>query len=369
VGEGGERRLRSLDVFRGLTMAGMAIVNNPGDWNAVYWPLLHAEWHGWTPTDLIFPFFLFIVGVAIPCGSAEGRSWPRILRRTAVIIGLGWFLAGFPFFRVATWRIPGVLPRIGLCYLVAAALVRVAGPERRDVRRASILATTILLAGYWILLTWVPVPGGAAGDLSPSGNLGAWLDRTVLGGHLWRKDWDPEGLLSTLPASATTLLGVLAGVAIGSGASPRAVVRGLSAWGLSGVLAGLAWHVVFPINKALWTSSYVLFTGGMAAAALAGCYAWVDAAPTARSHRWSEPLVALGRNALALFILSGLVAKTLIYVKWPDPAQSLGGWLYVSGFAPFGPPKLASLAFAVAHLVALWGLLWWLHRRRLYWTA
>ena len=350
-------------------MAGMVIVNNPGDWNAVYWPLLHAEWHGWTPTDLIFPFFLFIVGVAIPFGSAEGRSWPRILRRTAVIIGLGWFLAGFPFFRLATWRIPGVLPRIGLCYLAAAALVRVAGPERRHVRRASILATTILLAGYWILMTWVPVPGGAAGDLSPSGNLGAWLDRTLLAGHLWRRDWDPEGLLSTLPAIATTLLGVLAGLAVHDGSSPRRLVRGLALWGLAGVLCGLAWHQAFPINKALWTSSYVLFTGGIAAAALAACYAWVDAVPTERSRRWSEPLVALGRNALLLFVVSGLVGKTLIYLKWPDPIQPLGSWLYAMAFAPLAPPKVASLAFAIAHLVALWALLLALHRRRLYFAA
>jgi len=350
-------------------MAAMVIVNNPGDWNAVYWPLLHAEWHGWTPTDLIFPFFLFIVGVAIPFGSAEGRSWPRILRRTVVIIGLGWFLAGFPFFRLATWRIPGVLPRIGLCYLAAAALVRVAGPERRDVRRASILTTTILLAGYWILMTWVPVPGGAAGDLSPAGNLGAWLDRSLLGGHLWRKDWDPEGLLSTLPAIATTLLGVLAGLSAQGGPSPRQLVRGLALWGLAGVLCGLAWHPSFPINKALWTSSYVLFTGGIAAAGLAACYAWVDAAPTERSRRWSEPLVALGRNALLLFVVSGLVAKTLIYLAWPDPSQSLGSWLYATAFAPFAPPKVASLAFAAAQLAALWALLWVLHRRRLYFAA
>lgn len=360
-------RLRSLDVFRGLTMAGMVIVNNPGDWSAVYWPLLHAEWHGWTPTDLIFPFFLFIVGAAIPLGS--GRGWGAVVRRTAVIVGVGWLLAAFPFFRLGTLRIPGVLPRIGLCYLAAESIVRTAGPDRERVRRAVALTLAVLLGGYWFLLTMVAPPGGVAGDLSAEGNLGAWLDRTLFGGHLWRPEWDPEGLLSTLPAIGTTLLGVLAGLLMRRTPSPRAVVRTLALWGLAGVVAGLVWHLAFPINKALWTSSYVLFTGGIAAALLAACYAAVDATPTDRSRRWSEPLVALGRNALLLFAVSALLAKTLIYVKWPDPAQSLGAWLYAAAFAPLLPPKLSSLAFAVVHLALLWAMCWALHRRRWYWTA
>ena len=350
-------------------MAGMVIVNNPGDWNSVYWPLLHADWHGWTPTDLIFPFFLFIVGVAIPLGSAEGRSWPLVLRRTAVIIGLGWLLAAFPFFRLATLRIPGVLPRIGLCYLAAVSVVRLAGPDTVRVRRAAMLTIATLLTGYWLLMTRVASPGGVAGDLSAAGNIGAWVDRALLAGHLWRPDWDPEGLLSTLPAVATTLLGVLAGSSLRDASSPRAVVQRLAMWGLAGVVAGLAWHQLFPINKALWTSSYVLFTGGIAAASQAACYAWVDATPTARRNRWSEPLVALGRNALLLFVVSGLLAKTLIYLKWPDPAQSLGTWLYATAFAPLAPPKIASLAFALAHLALLWALCWALHRRARYFTA
>lgn len=360
-------RLRSLDVFRGLAMAAMVIVNNPGDWGTVYWPLLHAEWHGWTPTDLIFPFFLFIVGAAIPPGS--GRAWGAVVRRTAVIIGVGWFLAAFPLFRLGTLRIPGVLPRIGVCYLAAEAIVRAAGPDRARARRGITLTIAALLGGYWFLLTSVAPPGGAAGDLSAEGNLGAWLDRALLAGHLWRPEWDPEGVLSTLPAIATTLLGVLAGFIVREDSSPRKVVRTLALWGMAGVVAGLLWHLAFPINKALWTSSYVLFTGGIAAALLAACYALVDAAPSARRHRWSEPLVALGRNALLLFVVSALLAKTLIYVKWPDPAQSLGSWLYFTAFAPFLPPKMSSLAFALVHLALLWALCWELHRRRWYWTA
>ena len=231
------------------------------------------------------------------------------------------------------------------------------------------LTIATLLTGYWLLMTRVAPPGGVAGDLSAAGNIGAWVDRALLAGHLWRPDWDPEGLLSTLPAVATTLLGVLAGLSLRDASSPRAVVRRLATWGLAGVVAGLAWHQLFPINKALWTSSYVLFTGGIAAASQAACYAWVDATPTARRNRWSEPWVALGRNALLLFVVSGLLAKTLIYLKWPDPAQSLGTWLYATAFAPLAPPKIASLAFALAHLALLWALCWALHRRARYFTA
>jgi predicted acyltransferase len=362
-------RLRSLDVFRGITIAGMVIVNNPGDWGTVYWPLLHAEWHGWTPTDLIFPFFLFIVGAVLPLVSVEGQAWPRVVRRTALIIGVGWLLAAFPFFRLATLRIPGVLPRIGLCYLAAATVVRLAGPEHRALGRATIGTAAALLLGYWALMTMVPVPGGRAGDLSDAGNLGAFIDRALLGGHLWRRDWDPEGLLSTLPAIATTLLGVRAGLAIRDIASPRVLVRRLALWGLAGVAIGLAWHLVFPINKSLWTSSYVLFTAGVASASLAACYAWVDASPSERTRRWSEPFVALGRNALLLFVASGVLAKTLISLKWPDPARPLGSWLYEAAFAPLAPPKAASLLFALTHLVLLWAVLWQLHRRGWYWTA
>ena len=171
-----------------------------------------------------------------------------------------------------------------------------------------------------------------------------------MGGHLWRKDWDPEGLLSTLPAIATTLLGVLAGLTVRDAASPRALVRRLSLWGLAGVLAGLACNLAFPINKSLWTSSYVLFTAGVASAVLAACYAWVDASPSPATRHWSEPFVALGRNALLLFVASGVLAKILIYLKWPDPNRPLGSWLYAVAFVHYAPPKIASLLFALTHL-------------------
>ncbi len=346
----------------------MVIVNNPGDWAAVYAPLLHAEWHGWTPTDLIFPFFLFMVGVSMAL-SSRAATVAAIVRRGAVIWALGLLLAGFPFFNLATIRIPGVLARIAWCYVAAALLAR-AVAHRRDRNRAILAAALGLLAGYWLLLTVVPFPGGVPGDLTPAGNIGAWLDRTVFGRHVWRGGaFDPEGLLSTVPAIGTTLFGVLAGWRLKDASSPRTIVRGLLVWGLAGVIAGLAVAIWLPINKSLWTSSYALFTAGLASTALALCYWILDANAIERWRAVTEPFVALGRNAILLFVLSGLLAKTLIYVKWPDPSRSLGSWIYAAGFQPFAPPQAASLLFAIANLLLLYALLAFLHRRRIYLTV
>jgi predicted acyltransferase len=366
-------RLRSVDVFRGLTVAGMVIVNNPGDWNTVYAPLLHAEWHGWTPTDLIFPFFLFIVGVAIALSPASMNAMSGVMRRTAVIFGMGLFLAGFPFFNVNTWRIPGVLQRIALCYIAAVAVTRLTAPRSGDTRAHLVrlaAAAGALSVGYAILMLWVPVPGGHAGDLSPAGNLGAWLDRTLLRGHLWRSEWDPEGLLSTIPAVATTVLGVMAGLSYRAAASAAAWRRALVGGGLVCTLLGLMWSTSFPINKSLWTSSYVVFTGGLAALALAACSWWCDEAAQGWRRRTTEPFVALGRNAILLFVLSGLIGR-LLGVVMVDPVArvSLKTWIYSTAFAPLASPKNASLIFALTNLAVLYALLAWLHRRRLYWRA
>jgi predicted acyltransferase len=370
------QRLVSLDVFRGLTMASMVIVNNPGDWGHVYAPLLHAEWHGWTPTDLIFPFFLFIVGVSITL-SRKSASWASIARRAAIIFALGLFLNGYPRFDVASWRIPGVLQRIAICYVAAAALYHVsrlkAEPARSVAsgfnRKMAIMAAsiaTLLAVGYWAVLMLVPPPGGVAGDLTPEGNLGAHVDRALLAGHLWRPNWDPEGLLSTIPAISTTLFGLVAGLWLRANTDPARTAYGLLGAGAVGVAIGLLWGTVFPINKPIWTSSYAVFTAGAASIFLGVCYWAIDA----RGWRgWTKPFVILGTNAIALYVASGLLADTLgvIRVASQDGQPiSLARSIYLLVFLPLASPKNASLLYAIANLAVLFVLLAWMYRRRIF---
>jgi len=371
-------RLVSLDAFRGLTMAGMVIVNNPGDWGHVYPPLLHAQWNGCTPTDLIFPFFLFIVGVSITLSRGTmGDPW-SIVKRALVIFGLGMVLALYPRWDFSVVRIPGVLQRIAVCYLVAAFLFRWTTPahgnddaRRRAHGRTLALWSAALTLGYWGVMTLVPVPGGAAGDLTPAGNLGAYIDRTIFGNHLWvqSKTWDPEGLLSTVPALATTLLGGVAGLWLGSRASGARKALWMVAAGVAAVGIGLAWSLVFPLNKALWTSSYVWFTGGAAAVFLALCYTLIDVKGWTA---WSRPFVVLGLNAIALFVLSGLMTKFLGFhkVTGPDGAPiSLLRYTYVTWFVPLADPVNASLLFALANLAVLFVVLWLMDRKGIYLKA
>lgn len=371
-------RLESLDVFRGITMAAMVVVNNPGDWGHTYAPLLHAAWHGWTPTDLVFPFFLFIVGVAMTLSRATmGSPW-KILRRGAVIFALGMLLAGWPRFPLDTWRIPGVLQRIALCYLAAAGLFRLTAPSggegdaRLKTHGVRLLGwTAALTLGYWAVLMLVPPPGGAAGDLRPGQDIGAYLDRSVFGAHLWSqsKTWDPEGLLSTVPAVATTLIGLVTGLLLASSRSGAQKTGLMVAAGAVCVAVGQAWALVFPINKALWTSSYVWLTGGAALWFLAACYWLVDVWGW---RRWSRPLVVLGRNAMALFVGSGLLAKWMIVTK---VQRSGGGFasirtvVYETMFVPVGDPYQSSLLFALANLAVMWFVLYVMYRRRWFLTV
>jgi predicted acyltransferase len=360
-------------VFRGITVAGMLLVNDPGSWGHIYPPLRHAEWHGWTPTDLIFPFFLFIVGVTTHLslsarrarGAAEGELVRQVLRRALIIVVLGLFLSAFPFFpadRLAHVRIPGVLQRIGVVYLVTGLLVL------RTSARAQIIGATASLVGYWLLLALVPVPGVGPATLTPPGaTLAAWLDRLLLDGHLWTetKTWDPEGPLSTLPAIVTCLLGVFAGRWITRPVPLPARINGLYAAGALGLLLGSAWSWIFPINKNLWTSSYVVFTAGMACVTLATCMWLVE-----ERHRtwWTQPFVVFGVNPIVAFAGSEAMAR-LIYsvIEGPYHGETipLEAAVYRSLFASWLPPEAASLAFALA-FVALWYLiLHALYRRRL----
>jgi predicted acyltransferase len=354
-------RLVSLDVFRGITVAAMLLVNDPGSWSAIYPPLRHAVWHGWTPADLIFPFFLFILGITTHLslsarrarGEAEGALVRQVLRRGTIIIVLGLLLSAFPFVpveRVIQLRVPGVLQRIGLVYLCTGLLVL-----KTSARTQTAIAAAVLV-GYWLLLTLVPVPGvGPATLTPPDATLAAWVDRLLLDGHLWAetKTWDPEGLLSTLPAIATGLLGVVAGRWLTLQEPLAARLNRLFAAGALALVGGLVWSWVFPINKNLWTSSYVLFTAGMAAVALGTCIWLVD---VRKSIWWARPFVAFGVNPIVAFVGSEMMARLLysvIEVPYQGGAVSLQTAIYRTAFASWLPPHAASLGFALA-FVLLW---------------
>ncbi|MDQ3652332.1 MAG: DUF5009 domain-containing protein [Acidobacteriota bacterium] len=367
-GTTGAGRMLSLDAFRGLTVAGMILVNNPGSWSASYAPLKHAEWHGWTPTDLIFPFFLFIVGVSITLafarrveagGSQRDLLW-KTAKRSLIIFGLGLVLAGFPYFNLATIRIPGVLQRIAVCYFFASVIFL-----WTTVRIQALMAAALLIA-YWLLMILTPVPGYGAGDLGIDGNLAAFIDRTLLARHIYKPNYDPEGIFSTIPAIATTLCGVLAGHWLRSSRTPLDKVRGMVVAGVVGVLVGWLWHGWFPINKPLWTSSYVVFTAGMALLLLALCYWLIDIKGW---RRWSLPFVVFGVNALIVFFLSGLVGRLLVIWKLTRADGSevaLKTFVYENLFASWASPVNASLAFAICFVLIFLGLMTILYRRRIF---
>lgn len=340
----------------------MIVVDDPGTWSAVYPPLLHAEWNGWTYTDTIFPFFLFLVGVSMALSFARrraaGQTTATLLRHNVVraliliALGLALNLAGYLAFHKEHLRFPGVLQRIGFCVLASGAILLLWGG-----RGAAWSAAALLLA-YWGILS--------TGTLDPEGNVAARIDRAVFGAHTWKPGWDPEGLLSTLPAVATTLLGVLAGERLRAKVSRRRKISELLAAGVLAAAAGALWGRVFPINKNLWTSSYALFMAGLAAASLGVCMAVVDAA---RWRRWVAPFLWLGRNAIAAFTLSTLGAIVLIAIRLGGPdgrPRSLWTAIYRTLFDRFTDPRLGSLLFALAYL-ALWtGVVGLLYRRRIF---
>lgn len=360
-------RLVSLDVFRGITIAGMVLVNNPGTWSSIYWPLQHAPWHGWTPTDLVFPFFLFIVGVAITLALAprledEGGKrnlYLKIIRRALIIFGIGLFLNAFPYFSLSELRIPGVLQRIAVCYFFAAIIFL------NTKVRTQIVITVALLVVYWLFMTFVPAPGFAAGDLSKEGSLASFIDRMVFGKHVWAqaKVYDPEGLLSTIPALATTLTGVLTGHWLRSKKSAYEKVAGMFVAGMSCVVIGWALNSFFPINKALWTSSYVVFTSGLALQLLAFCYWVID---IKGYRRWAKPFEIFGMNAIALYVGAGLMAELLGVIKVGTPRADLKSWTYNHLFASWASPINASLAFAITFVLVWLGLMWILYRRKIF---
>ena len=383
-----KERLMSLDAFRGLTIAGMLLVNDPGSWENIYTPLEHAPWHGWTPTDLVFPFFLFIVGITTHLSlSRRGEHVVRkIVTRGCMIVLVGLLLNAFPFFwwgkmagiadptflqrvawRFAHLRLAGVLQRIGIAYMAAALLTL------RTTLRQQIAIIVSILIGYWIVMTLIPVPGtGTIGAFvldQPDRTLAAWSDRLILGmNHIWAssKTWDPEGPLSTIPAVATAMLGVLAGRWITQKERPLVErVAALYGAGSIAMLAGKFWDWVFPINKNLWTSSYVVFTAGFACIVLATCM-WIIDVHQVRG--WAKPLVVYGVNPLIAFVGSGLMARTidsLVKINFHGQRVSLHQASYELMFEPYFDAKFASLLWGLA-FVALWlGALALLHRRNI----
>ena len=364
-------RLMSLDLFRGVTIAGMILVNNAGDEPNSYWPLQHAQWNGWTPTDLVFPFFLFIVGVAMAFsfssrlkrGASRRELLRHVLWRGLALFALGLFLNGFPNqYQLASWRVYGVLQRIAICYVISAILALWTD------WRGWILAIAGCLVGYWILMRFVPVPGfgvptHAIPLLDPDRNLAAWLDRQLLAGHLYEGTRDPEGVLSAIPAVATSLLGMLTGQWLRSQRSAQSKALGMAVFGVVGIVAGKILNLGFPINKKLWTSSYVIFTAGLALLCLALCYWIVDVKK--RRGLWTRPLLVFGMNAIAAYVFAELISHLLDHmhthagVSWQDA-------IYQFMFVPLASPVNASLLYALAYVLMCWAAMWVLYRQNIF---
>ena len=441
-------RLVSLDVFRGMTIAGMVLVNNPGTWSAIYGPLEHAPWHGITPTDYIFPFFLFIVGVAIPIAlkkrmrdGVTREVYLKIIQRAATIFALGILVSMIPFFQFndstgipyalkiilvlsfsaalllyllekktaaaitaalsaaivlifyfagaeilwynfSTMRIPGVLQRIAICYLVVSLIFL-----RTNWKQQAVISLVLLLV-YWILMTLVPVPGCEITTIDDKAcNLAAWIDRTILTeAHMWRsaKVYDPEGILSTIPAIVTTLSGVLTGTwlmrssrqtdlspddksEIRNPKSEMETAAGLFFAGTVLLAIGWSWSLLFPLNKSLWTSSYVVYTSGLALLTLGVCYWLID---IKGYKKWAWPFVVFGVNALALFVFSGIMARLLGMIRFAGPEEgkftTLQQWIFNNFFLSWASPVNASLAFAICFILVWLFLMWLLYRKRIY---
>jgi predicted acyltransferase len=369
-------RLMSIDFYRGLAVMGMILVDNPGSDDQAYWPIKHAEWNGWTPADFIFPSFVFLVGISMVFSFAarlrRGESRQKILFhaliRTLILIVIGLLVNVSPLIGldIHTWRIYGVTQRIALCYFAAAFLLLWTN------RRTQAIALGACLVGYWVLMRFAPVPGfGVPGHdipfMDPERNIVAWLDRKLFMGRLYNGMRDPEGLLSTIPAIGTILIGVLTGHWLRSEKSASTKALRMLCVGIPTLLAGLIWNRWFPINKNLWTSSFVLLTGGFALISLASLY-WALEIKRWRGF-WTIPMLVFGMNAIAAF-----VADSLVYgpgytftvkngsgatMSWHEAAQA---WLMSHG----ANAANASLIYSLAAVLFCWTLLWLLWWKRIF---
>lgn len=409
-------RLISLDVFRGLTILLMTIVNNPGDWGNVYPPLLHAEWHGCTLTDLVFPFFVFIMGVAVPLAMPDKiydqttfnkilvrslrmfclgiffnffgkiqlfglEGIPLLIGRLAITIAVGYALMGnfsskvknilafsilFIYLFLAysgieayhDVRLPGVLQRIAIVYFVVSLLYL------KTSQKTQIITGAVLLLGYWALMTLIPVPGFGAANLEKGTNLAAWLDSVLLKGHMYRGTvtWDPEGILSTIPSIVNGIIGLLIGQILMREISKTQKATKIAIAGIALIIAGLLWNIVFPINKSIWTSSYVLYTTGLAATFLSILYYVIDIADYKKGFK---PFLIWGVNPMIVFFTSQIIPQALVMIEFQNPHNpeekiNLLSYLYGFGIAPFFTyPMTASLAGALVY-VCIWTFILWI---------
>ncbi len=336
------KRLISLDMLRGLTIALMIVVNNPGSWDYLYWPLGHADWHGITITDFVYPFFLFIVGVSIvlssykqlDAGADKGKMRKKIWIRSIKIFALGLLLNLFPDFDFAELRVPGVLQRIAIVYLICAHIF-LATNWKTQIKIAG-----FALVGYWLAMILIPVPGIGSGVLEPGKNLAAYIDSLLVPGKLYQGTWDPEGLLSTIPAIVTGITGMLAGQLLKQNMGIEKKLNYLFLIGLLCITAGYFWDLFFPINKNLWSSSYVLFTSGWAFMSLAACILVVDVMGYQKISKFG---VIYGSNAITVYVFAGMFPELL--------NETLGVQdLFFNGLVSAGMvPELASFLWAITY--------------------
>ncbi|OIV43798.1 acyltransferase family protein [Flavobacterium johnsoniae] len=414
-----KERLISLDVFRGLTILLMTIVNNPGDWGNVYPPLLHAEWHGCTPTDLVFPFFIFIMGVAVPLAMPDkfydGTTFNKILVRSLRMLCLGIFfnffgkiqlfgLEGIPLLigrliitiaagyalmgnfsskvknilafsilfiylflaysgieAYSDVRLPGVLQRIAIVYFVVSLLYL------KTSQKTQIATGIVLLLGYWAVMTLIPVPGIGEANLDKGTNLASWLDSVLLKGHMYRGTvtWDPEGVLSTIPSIVNGIIGLLIGQVLQADTIKIQKAQRMGIIGTILIFFGLIWDIVFPINKSLWTSSYVLYTTGLATVFLTILYYVIDIADYKKGFK---PFLIWGVNPMIVFFTSQIIPQALVMIQFKNPNNpeeqiNLLSYLYNFGIAPFfSNPMTASLAGALVY-VCIWTFILWIFYR------
>lgn len=357
-------RLQSVDTLRGITIVAMILVNNPGTWNAVYSPLLHAEWHGLTPTDLIFPFFLFIVGISITLAYQNKKpnrnTYKKIGIRSLKLIGLGLliniFTPYFPFIQdLQTVRIPGVLQRIGIVFFISSILFL-------NLNTKSLLLTiAFILVSYFVITGFITLPNGNIPSFDNNTNNWAnYIDINLLGKHMWRETYDPEGILSTFPSIATSLLGIIAGKIITAKTNYKKEIS-LIAFSFTLLLLGYVWSIWFPINKTIWTSSYVLVTAGWATLILGGTYYLNDV----KKINFTPIFTYVSKNAITIYFLSMIIAKSFYLIK-VNETQTIHSWLFNTFFIHIGTIKLASFSYALCVVTFYIFLSYYLFKKKIF---